>query len=196
MTDNCSLTTNDFTSVNPSRSLTTFLAALLELACVPKISSFDDLPHRYALWGHSGEVGFPCHTFSGCGLMSNWFSTALLAVEEAGVAAPAGDATGGAAPAGPGLNGILVMLLPVVLVMFVMNFFGNNPRKQASQQLEKLKALKKNDPVVTIGGIRGSFVSLSEDGTEVTLQLSDNNRVRFEASAIRSMPAAVPPAKS
>lgn len=129
--------------------------------------------------------------------MSDWFSTALLAVEEAGVSAPAGDAAAGAAaPSGGGLGPILVMILPVVVVMFLMNLMGNNPRKQALQQLEKLKGLKKNDPVVTIGGIRGNFVSLSEDGTEVTLQLNDNMRVRFEASAIRSMPAAVPPVKS
>ena len=88
------------------------------------------------------------------------------------------------------------MLLPVVLVMFLFQFMGNNPRKQAAQQLEKLKGLKKNDPVVTIGGIRGNFVSLSEDGSEVTLQLNDNMRVRFEASAIRSVPQPVAPAKS
>ncbi len=91
---------------------------------------------------------------------------------------------------------MVVLLLPVVLVMFVMQFLGNNPRKQAAQQLEKLKGLRKNDPVVTIGGIRGSFVSLSEDGSEVTLQLNDNMRVRFEASAIRAVPSPASPTKS
>lgn len=133
---------------------------------------------------------FTRHTSERCGLMGNWFSTALLAVEEIPAAAPAGDVAEKAA--GGGMQGILVLLLPAVLVMFLMQFLGNNPRKQAQQQLDKLKGLKKNDPVVTIGGIRGSFVSLSEDGTEVTLQLNDNMRVRFEVSAIRSVPP--PPA--
>ena len=122
--------------------------------------------------------------------MGNWFSTALLAVEESPAVAPAGEAAEKGAGGG-GMGGILILLLPAVLLMIGMQFFGNNPRKQAQQQLDKLKALKKNDPVVTIGGIRGTFVSLSEDGTEVTLQLNDNLRVRFEASAIRSVP---PPA--
>ncbi len=122
--------------------------------------------------------------------MGNWFSTALLAVEETPAAAPAGEAADKAAGGG-GMQGILILILPAVILMFAMQFFGNNPRKQAQQQLEKLKGLKKNDPVVTIGGIRGSFVSLSEDGTEVTLQLNDTMRVRFEASAIRAVP---PPA--
>jgi preprotein translocase subunit YajC len=127
--------------------------------------------------------------------MGNWFSTALLAVEEIPTAAPAGEAAGKAADGG-GMGGILVLLLPAVLIMLLMQFMGNNPRKQAQQQLDKLKNLKKNDPVVTIGGIRGSFVSLSEDGTEVTLQLNDNLRVRFDASAIRSVPPLAAPPKS
>lgn len=127
--------------------------------------------------------------------MGNWFSAMLLAVEEIPAQAPAaGDAP---AAGGGGMSQLLVMLLPVVLVMFVMQLFGNNPRKQQDRQLAVLKGLKKNDPVVTIGGIRGNFVSLSEDGTEVTLQLGDNVRVRFEASAIRAVPqASETPAKS
>lgn len=127
--------------------------------------------------------------------MSDWFLTALLAVEEVPAAASGGEAAGGGAAPG-GMGSFVVMLLPVVIVMFLFQFMGNNPRKQAAQQLEKLKGLKKNDPVVTIGGIRGNFVSLSEDGSEVTLQLNDNMRVRFEASAIRSMPQPVAAAKS
>jgi len=127
--------------------------------------------------------------------MSNWFMTALLAVEEFPAVAPGGEAAGGEVASG-GMGSIVVMLLPVVIVMFLFQFMGNNPRKQAAQQLEKLKGLKKNDPVVTIGGIRGNFVSLSEDGSEVTLQLNDNMRVRFEASAIRAVPQPVAAAKS
>ena len=118
--------------------------------------------------------------------MGNWFSTALLAVEEIPASAPAGEAADKGA--GGGMGGILILILPAVILMFAMQFFGNNPRKQAQQQLDKLKGLKKNDPVVTIGGIRGNFVSLSEDGTEVTLQLNDTMRVRFEASANRAVP--------
>lgn len=127
--------------------------------------------------------------------MSHWITTALLAVEEV----PGAAAAAAGAPAssnGPGFGGIVVLLLPALVVMFLFQLFGNNPRKQAAQQLERLKGLKKNDPVVTIGGIRANFVSLSEDGSEVTLQLSENMRVRFDPSAIRSMPAPTPPAKS
>ena len=87
-----------------------------------------------------------------------------------------------------------MFLLPVVAIMLFMQM-GNNPRKQQERLLESLKGLKKNDPVVTIGGMRGQFVSLSEDGSEVTVQLAVNVRVRFEASAIRIVPQP-PPAKT
>lgn len=128
--------------------------------------------------------------------MGNWFSAIQLAVEEV----PAAAAGGGNAPAAGGnpLSQLFVLLMPLLLVMFVMQFFGNNPRKQQERQINLLKGLKKNDPVVTIGGIRGNFVSLSEDGTEVTIQVAENTRMRFEPTAIRSVPqpAATEPAKS
>ena len=126
--------------------------------------------------------------------MGSWLSMIQLAVEEVPAAAPAG----GGQQAQPGGGSMMLMMLSMVAIFFVVQMlFGNNPRKQQERQLTMLKGLKKNDPVVTIGGIRGSFVSLSEDGTEVTLQLSENVRVRFEASAIRAVPqAAAEPAKS
>lgn len=130
--------------------------------------------------------------------MGNLFSAMLLAVEEAPGQAPAGGGAAGQAPQG-GLSQMLVFLMPIVLVMFVMQLFGNNPKKQQDRQLALLKGLKKNDPIVTIGGIRGNFVSLSEDGTEVTVQVAENMRMKFDPSAIRSVPqpkAAETPAKS
>ncbi len=139
-------------------------------------------------------VLFSRHTSERCGLMSNWITTALLAKEELpGAVAPGGVPASGN---GTGFGSMAVLLVPAVVVMFLFQLLGNNPRKQAAQQLERLKGLKKNDPVVTIGGIRGNFVSLSEDGSEVTVQVADNMRVRFEASAIRSVPQPTPPAKT
>lgn len=126
--------------------------------------------------------------------MGNWFSAMLLAVEEIPAAAPAG---GEAPPTGGGGPTMLMLISMMAIVLVVQFLMGGNSKKQQDRQLAMLKGLKKNDPVVTIGGIRGNFVSLSEDGTEVTLQLGDNVRVRFEASAIRAVPQpAEVPAKS
>ena len=50
-----------------------------------------------------------------------------------------------------------------------------------------LKALKKNDPVATIGGILGTVVSVSEDGLEVVVRVDDNTRIKFRHDAIREV---------
>jgi preprotein translocase YajC subunit len=41
--------------------------------------------------------------------------------------------------------------------------------------------------VVTIGGLIGSVVSLTEDRKEVTLKIADNTRVRVLRTAIQSI---------
>jgi preprotein translocase subunit YajC len=48
-----------------------------------------------------------------------------------------------------------------------------------------LGSLKKNDRVVTIGGIIGTVASTSQDGREVTLKIDDNARLRVLRSAIQ-----------
>ncbi len=126
--------------------------------------------------------------------MDNWVSTFLLAVEE--VPATAGEPAAGqaAAPAESPFGPWPMIVFAIVASFLFMQMFSN-PRKQQDKQLEALKGLKKNDPVATIGGMRGQFVSISEDGSEVTVQLADNVRVRFEAAAIRIVPQP-PPAKT
>jgi preprotein translocase subunit YajC len=48
-----------------------------------------------------------------------------------------------------------------------------------------LNALKKGDKVITIGGIHGTIVDLTED--RVTLKVSDNTRLVFERSSVNSV---------
>jgi preprotein translocase subunit YajC len=51
-----------------------------------------------------------------------------------------------------------------------------------------LGSLKKGDKVVTIGGLHGTVVDLTED--RVTLKVNDNTRLVFERSAINSIVSA------
>jgi preprotein translocase subunit YajC len=50
-----------------------------------------------------------------------------------------------------------------------------------------LNSMKKNDPVVTIGGVLGTVSHISEDGKEVTLKVDDNSRIKFQREAIREV---------
>jgi preprotein translocase subunit YajC len=73
----------------------------------------------------------------------------------------------------------------LVIFMFVQLLFGRSDTKEKAKRDEMIGALKKNDPVVTIGGILGHVVSVSDDRQEVTIRVDDNTRIKFQASAVR-----------
>ncbi|MFN8709649.1 MAG: preprotein translocase subunit YajC, partial [Planctomyces sp.] len=52
---------------------------------------------------------------------------------------------------------------------------------------ETLARLKKNDKVVTTGGMIGTIVDFSGDGTRVTLKVDDSTRIRFLRSSIQGL---------
>ena len=77
----------------------------------------------------------------------------------------------------------LMNLLPLVLIFFVMYFLLIRPQQKQHQDLAKLqKALKKNDVVVTYGGIHGTVVNIKEE--TVTLRVDDNVRIDVDKSAV------------
>jgi preprotein translocase subunit YajC len=90
------------------------------------------------------------------------------------------------------------LLLPPMIILFVMYQFmvARPQRKEQRRREDMLKQLKKNDPVVTIGGILGTVANLSDDGTEVTVKVDDNTRLRFRRDAIREVVVKNPPAAS
>jgi preprotein translocase subunit YajC len=83
----------------------------------------------------------------------------------------------------------MVIMIPVLLFMIVMQmFFGRSDAREKTRREQMLASLKKNDPVVTIGGILGTVVSVSEDKSEVTIKVDDNTRLKLQSSAIRQLP--------
>lgn len=104
-----------------------------------------------------------------------WNQWILLAGEQQ----PAGD---------QGTAQMLTLFLPLIAVILLYQFMVARPqRREQAKRDEMLKQLKKNDPVVTIGGIYGTVANLSEDGSEVTLKVDDNTRLRFRRDAIREV---------
>ena len=57
-------------------------------------------------------------------------------------------------------------------------------RKQEKERKEMLKQLKKNDKVVTIGGIHGVVTNVREKDVTLKIDESRDVRVRFSRSAI------------
>lgn len=57
-------------------------------------------------------------------------------------------------------------------------------RREQRKRQQTLDGMKKNDRVVTIGGIIGTVAIMSDNGKEVVLKVEDNVRIRFTRSAI------------
>lgn len=82
----------------------------------------------------------------------------------------------------PGLQAWF-LILPVVLGLFYFTMIrpAVNDRRKHDRLIS---SLKKNDRVVTSGGIIGLFLSASSDHREVTLRVDDNVRLKFHRNYI------------
>jgi preprotein translocase subunit YajC len=98
-------------------------------------------------------------------------------------------AQGGGAGGGGGdfFGGSTTFLLPLVLTMVVMYFLLMRPEQKKRKEMEKLIAgVKKNDHIVTVGGIYGTVVAATADQPLITIRVDDNNgtKLRILRSAI------------
>ena len=97
---------------------------------------------------------------------------------------------GGAAAEGNG--GIAQLLFGSPLIMFAMIgilfylMLIRPERRKRQDMVRMLENLKKNDRVVTIGGIFGTVVNVQKDAEDVTIRVDENSniRVRVLRSAI------------
>ena len=77
----------------------------------------------------------------------------------------------------------LVQLAPLALIFVVFYFLIIRPQTQkASEHTKMLGALKKNDEVVTTGGIIGRITELGDK--VVTLEVAPNVKVRIERAQV------------
>jgi preprotein translocase subunit YajC len=86
-------------------------------------------------------------------------------------------------PSGPST---LVSLLPLVLVFVIFYFLLIRPQqKKVREHKEMLEKLKKNDEVVTSGGIYGKVIALTD--SVVTLEVAPNVRIRVSRPQVASL---------
>jgi preprotein translocase subunit YajC len=90
-----------------------------------------------------------------------------------------------AGPAG-GAPSALVNLLPLILIFVVFYFLLIRPQQQkAKEHRAMLDNLKRNDNVVTSGGIYGKVIAIAE--RVITLEIASNVRIRVERGHIASL---------
>jgi preprotein translocase subunit YajC len=82
--------------------------------------------------------------------------------------------------------GVLELLIPFGGMFFIFYFLVFRPQAKAQRQHEAmLKNLKKNDQVVTRGGLIGTVVNIKDQ--TLTLRLNDTVRVDVERSAVERL---------
>ncbi|MGC6441913.1 MAG: preprotein translocase subunit YajC [Rubripirellula sp.] len=82
-------------------------------------------------------------------------------------------------------------LTPFVVVFLIFYFMFIGPdRKKKREEAEMRSNLKKNDRIITIGGIHGTVVSVSPDSSNVLvikIDESGNTRVKINKSAVATV---------
>jgi preprotein translocase subunit YajC len=72
------------------------------------------------------------------------------------------------------------LLLPIVAIVVLFYFLIVRPEKRKQSEVARMQeSLKKNDRVVTIGGILGVVVNAQKDSKEVTIRVDDSNNTRL-----------------
>jgi preprotein translocase subunit YajC len=89
---------------------------------------------------------------------------------------------------GGGLSMFLQQMgLPLLMIMLLFFFMVLRPQqREAKKREELLKAIKKNDRVLTNGGIYGVVTSVQAEANEVILRIDEKNdtKMRMQLSSI------------
>src|SRR5690606_6642409 len=90
------------------------------------------------------------------------------------------------------------MLMPFALIILVFYFLIMRPeRRKQAEHRQLLEAIKKNDRVVTIGGIYGVVANVQRDVDRVTLKIDEANNTKIDVTfnAIARVIVDEPPAE-
>lgn len=95
---------------------------------------------------------------------------------------------------GEGSN-MIMSILPFVLIFVIMYFLIIRPqRTQMKQREAMLAAIRRNDTIVTGGGIVGKVIKVIDD-TELEVEIAKETRVRILRSMVSDVRVKGDPAK-
>lgn len=119
---------------------------------------------------------------------------AVFVLQETGAAPADGAAPGGAGEGGEAVPGPAGQMFPPQMMLFLAGLFAifyfmimRPQQKEARQRQKLLDSLKKNDKVVSAGGIIGTIADISPDGRRVTVRVDDNTRIKFLRGSIKGL---------
>ena len=97
--------------------------------------------------------------------------------------------------ASAGTGAVIMQLLPLILIFAVFYFLLIRPQqKKMKEHRSMLTSLKRNDKVVTGGGILGTITKVRDDNDEIEVELAPGMRVTVLRGTISSVLRAPEPA--
>ena len=82
-----------------------------------------------------------------------------------------------------GMEGNLMSFLPIIMMFAVLYFLMIRPQmKRQKEQKTMMEALAKNDEVITVGGVLGKIVKVTD--AYVTLEVSNGTEIIVQKSAV------------
>ena len=80
----------------------------------------------------------------------------------------------------------LMQMVPYLAIFFIFYFIVIKPEKdRQNQKKQKVDALKKNDQVITSGGIHGTVVNVKT--SSLIIRVDDNTKIEVEKDAIATI---------
>ena len=81
-------------------------------------------------------------------------------------------------------QGLIVTFAPMIIVLVVFYFLLIRPQKKRQEEIQSMReALQIGDKVLTIGGIRGKLIDVTDDIIILETSL-DKTRLEFSKSAV------------
>jgi preprotein translocase subunit YajC len=86
----------------------------------------------------------------------------------------------------PEIMQYLVQFGPLLIMFGLLYFLFIRPQKKEQQKRQSmLEALKKGDRVITIGGVYGTIVEISDK--TVVLKIAEKMEVKFQKAAVQAL---------
>ena len=118
----------------------------------------------------------------------------LNLLTQASILLVAQNGAGGAAPAPDGGGGGFGLWPAVIASLVAMYLIMIRPERRRERELQdKLGGLKKNDKVVTIGGVYGVVINVKREADEVTLKIDEDTNTKLRVT-LRSIARVIEPA--
>lgn len=102
-----------------------------------------------------------------------------------------------AAGGGAGSTDLILQVVPFALIFVIMYFLILRPQqRRAKEHQDLVKNVRRGDTVVTSGGILGRVSKVTDDASEIEVEIADGVRVKVVRSMITEVRAKGEPVKA